>query len=71
MLIGIAMTDSSIFSSWISWSGIVLGIALIIGSAEFAGPFEDTGWKLAGMLVPIAYLLWSLWLVAAGVTLLI
>jgi hypothetical protein len=71
VLIGIAMTDAATFSDWLGWTGIVLGIALIIGSAEFAGPFEATGWKLAGMLVPIAYLLWSLWLIAAGVTLLI
>lgn len=71
LLIGFAMTDSSDFSSWLGWSGVVLGVALIVGSAEFAGPFEESGWKLAGMLVPIVYILWSLWLVAAGLTLLI
>lgn len=71
LLLGIAMTDSSAFNGWLGWSGIVLGIALIIGSVEFAGPFEESGWKLAGMLVPVVYVLWSIWLVAAGLTLLI
>ncbi len=70
-LLGIAMMDSASFSAWLGWSGVVLGLALIVGSVEFAGPFEDSGWSLAGKLVPIAYILWSLWLVAAGVTLLI
>jgi len=33
---------------------------LVVGFAEFAGPFEETGWSLAGMVVPIANGLWSL-----------
>ena len=49
----------------------MLGLALIIGSFEFAGPFEESGWTLAGTLVPIAYIGWSLWLVVVGVTLLL
>jgi hypothetical protein len=47
----------------------VLGLVLIVGSVEFAGSFEEAGWKLAGTLVPIAYIVWSLWLVVAGVSL--
>lgn len=53
------------------WPGVALGIALIAGSAEFAGPLEEAGRDLAGKLVPIAYGLWSIWLLAAGATLLI
>jgi hypothetical protein len=71
VLIGIAMTESTAFSAWLGWPGIVLGLTLIVGALEFAGSFEETGWSLAGALVPIAYGLWSLWLVAAGMTLLI
>jgi hypothetical protein len=71
LFIGIAMTDSTAFSSWLGWVGVVLGIALIVGSVEFAGPFEESGWNVAGKLIPIAYLLWSIWLVAGGITLLI
>jgi hypothetical protein len=38
---------------------------------EFVGPFEVKGWKLAGRIVPIAYIAWSLWLVISGLVLLI
>jgi hypothetical protein len=71
LLVGVAMTQADLFPAWLGWPGIVLGLALIVGSIEFAGPFEETGWRLAGMLVPIAYIVWSLWLVAAGLTLLL
>jgi hypothetical protein len=37
---------------------------------EFVGAFEPTGWKLAQILTPIAYVAWSRWLVAMGVVLL-
>jgi hypothetical protein len=71
VLIGVAMSESTVFGAWRGWPGVALGLALVVGAAEFAGPFEETGWSLAGTLVPIAYGLWSLWLVAAGVKLLI
>ena len=67
---GVAITQGHVFPFWLGWIGIVLGLALVIGSFEFAGPFEETGWRLAGTLVPIAYIAWSLWLVTAGVALL-
>jgi hypothetical protein len=44
---------------------------LIVGSAEFAGPNERDGWRLAGIVVPIAYVAWSLWLIGLGVFLLL
>jgi hypothetical protein len=69
LLVGVAMTQGDVFPTWLGWIGVVLGLALIVGSAEFAGPFEERGWGFAGMLVPIAYIVWSLWLVAAGITL--
>ena len=69
LLVGVAMTQGDVFPTWLGWIGVVLGLALIVGSAEFAGPFEERGWEFAGMLVPIAYIVWSLWLVAAGITL--
>jgi hypothetical protein len=54
--------------------GIVgLGLAplFLLGSLEFVGPFEPRGWKLAGTLVPFAYIGWSAWLLALGIGLLI
>jgi hypothetical protein len=50
---------------------VVVGIALLIGTLEFVGPNERDGWHLAGIIVPIAYLAWSVWLIVLGVFLLI
>ena len=36
-----------------------------------SGPNERDGWPLAGTIVPIAYIAWSVWLIALGVLLLI
>jgi hypothetical protein len=71
LLVGIAVTNSASYPAWFGWLGAALGLVLIIGSFEFAGSFEETGWPLAGTLVPIAYILWSVWLVGAGVGLLL
>jgi hypothetical protein len=44
-------------------------VALLIGSLEFVGPNEKDGWPLAGTIVPIAYIAWSLWLTSGPPTL--
>jgi hypothetical protein len=69
LFVGVAMTQGDVVPTGLGWIGVVLGLALIVGAAEFAGPFEERGWGFAGMLVPIAYVVWSLWLVVAGITL--
>jgi Domain of unknown function (DUF4386) len=70
VLVGTAMLQSSTFDAWLAWPGIVVGALLVIGSLEFVGRHEETGWKPAGTIVPIAYTVWSLWLVATGIVLL-
>ena len=71
VLVGIAMLQSSAFDAWLAWPGIAIGLALIVGSLEFVGPSEEKGWQLAGTIVPIACIAWSLWLVISGLVLLI
>jgi hypothetical protein len=71
VLVGIAMLQSSAFPAWLAWPGVAVGLALIVGSLEFVGRFEETGWKIAGTIVPIAYTAWSLWLVITGIVLFI
>jgi hypothetical protein len=71
LLVAIAMLQSSVFAAWLAWPGIAIGLALVVGSLEFVGRFEEKGWKLAGTIIPIAYTAWSLWLVISGVVLLI
>jgi hypothetical protein len=44
---------------------------LMICSLEFVGAIEQEGWKLAGVLTPIAYIAWSLWLIVVGVVILL
>jgi hypothetical protein len=45
----------------------VIGAVLAVCSLEFVGPFERDGWKVAGAVVPFAYIAWSAWLVALGI----
>jgi Domain of unknown function (DUF4386) len=71
MLVGVAMLQSSPFELWLAWPGIIIGLSLIVGSLEFVGRFEEQGWKLAGTIVPIAYIAWSLWLILSGLVLLV
>lgn len=52
-------------------TGIVIGIAMLIGALEFVGPFERDGFELAGTIASVGYLAWSVWLVVFGVGLLL
>jgi hypothetical protein len=70
-LVGVGMLQSSAFEDWLGWPGIIIGLFLIVGSLEFVGRFEEQGWKLAGTIVPVAYIAWSLWLILAGLLLLV
>jgi hypothetical protein len=56
---------------WMAIIGVVIGIALIVGTLEFVGPNEREGWALAGTIVPIAYIAWSIWLIVLGLLLFI
>lgn len=71
ILIGIASTQSSVLPSWLGIVGIVTGIALVVCAFEFVGRAGDAGWKVAETLTPIAYVVWSLWLIADGLAFLI
>jgi hypothetical protein len=71
VLVGVAMLDSSVFDAWLGWPGIIIGLLLVVGSLEFVGRFEEQGWKVAGAIVPISYIAWSLWLIISGLVLLV
>lgn len=68
-LIGLAIALDGVVPAWLGWVGVVVGLGLVLGSTEFLGSNEERGWKLAGDAVPILYIVWSLWLVALGITL--
>jgi len=71
ILVGSAVIQDAQLPVWFGIAGIVIGVVLAICSLEFVGPFESKGWKLAAVLTPVTYIVWSLWLVATGIALLL
>lgn len=71
ILFSVAALTSTGLPVWLSLAGIVIGVVLMIGALEFVGPAEPTGWAPAGLLVPIGYTLWSIWLIVLGIFVLI
>jgi hypothetical protein len=67
---GVALVQTSVVPDWLGVIGIVSGPLFLLCSLEFVGRDEERGWKLAAVLTPITYVLWSVWLLAVGVALL-
>jgi hypothetical protein len=67
LLVAASILSTAILPGWLGLVGIPIGGALLLGALEFVGPNEERGWPLAGTIVPIAYLAWSVWLIALGV----
>jgi hypothetical protein len=67
LLVAASILSTSVVVAWLGIAGLPIGIALMIGALEFVGPNEPKGWAFAETLVPIAYVAWSIWLVALGV----
>jgi len=70
-LVGVAVIQSDVLHPALGIIGLVLSPLFVLGSFEFVGPFERDGWKMASTMVPIAYIGWSLWLLAMGVGLIV
>jgi hypothetical protein len=67
LLVAASIISTAILPGWLGLVGIPIGGALLLGALEFVGPNEERGWPLAGTIVPIAYIAWSVWLIALGV----
>ena len=70
LLVAASVLSTSTLAPWLGWIGVPIGLALLVGCLEFVGPNERTGWSIAETMVPIAYVAWSLWLIALGIGLL-
>jgi Domain of unknown function (DUF4386) len=70
-LVGVALIQSDVLHPVFGILGLLLAPLFLLGSLEFVGSFEHAGWRLAGALVPVAYIGWSTWLLAIGIGLLI
>jgi hypothetical protein len=71
LLVAASVLSTSVLPGWLGVLGVPIGAALLVGTLEFVGPNEERGWPLAGTIVPIAYIAWSLWLIALGIALLV
>jgi hypothetical protein len=65
LLVGIVILRTAVLPRWLGASGAVLALGIAAGLAEPAG------WELGGTINTFSYLVWALWLVAVGVTLLV
>ena len=71
LLIAASILSTAVLPAWLGIIGVPIGVALLVGTLEFVGSNEPDGWALAGTIVPIAYIGWSVWLIALGVLLLV
>jgi hypothetical protein len=70
LLVAGSILSTAVLPGWLGIVGVPIGLALLLGTLEFVGPNERDGWPLAGTVVPIAYIAWSIWLIALGIFLL-
>ncbi len=71
LLVAASVLSTAVIPGWLGLAGIPIGLALFVGSLEFVGRNEERGWSLAGTIVPIAYIAWSVWLIGLGIGLVI
>ena len=71
LLVAASILSTAVLPGWLGIVCLPIGAALLVGALEFVGPNEQGGWRLAGTIVPIAYIAWSVWLIVLGVFLLI
>jgi hypothetical protein len=55
-LAGVALIQSDLLHPLFGVVGLLLAPLFLLGSLEFVGPFEARGGRLAGALVPLAYI---------------
>jgi len=65
LLVCAAIIQTGRVPAWLGWVGIVPALGVLVGV------LEETGFKAAGMINAISYLLWSVWLMGVGVALVV
>ena len=69
VVFGLALLASGTVPAILGSIAIPVGLAVALGTFEFAGRNEPEGSERIGTIVPIAYIAWSIWLLAVGVCL--
>jgi hypothetical protein len=65
ILLCIAVVQTEMVNPLFGWLGVVPALGVLVGV------LEETGFKAAGMINAISYILWSVWLIAFGIALLL
>lgn len=65
ILLCIALIQTNVANPLFGWLGLIPAIGVL------CGVFEETGFKAAGAINAISYILWSVWLIAFGIALLL
>jgi hypothetical protein len=65
VLLCAAIIKTALVHPLFGWLGILPAIGVL------AGVFEETGFKAAGVINAISYILWSIWLIAFGAAMLL
>ena len=65
VLVAVVILRTGILPRWIGASGALLALGIA------AGLGEPAGWELGGTINTFSYLVWAVWLIAFGVTLLV
>jgi len=65
ILLCITIIATDLLNPWVGWLGMIPAIGVL------TGVFEETGFRAAGMINAISYILWSVWLIALGIVLLL
>jgi hypothetical protein len=65
ILLCVSIVQTNMVNPLIGWLGILPALGLLIGV------LEETGFKAAGLINAISYILWSVWLIALGIILLL
>jgi hypothetical protein len=65
ILLCLAILGTDLVSPWFGWLGLLPALGIL------TGVFEETGFKGAGAVNAISYLLWSLWLIIFGIALIL
>ena len=65
ILLSVAVIQTDVVNPLFGWLGVVPALGIL------AGVLEETGFKAAGVINAISYILWSVWLIAFGIALLL
>jgi hypothetical protein len=65
VLLCLAIIQTGLVNPLFGWLGIIPAIGVLVGV------FEETGFRAAGAINAMSYILWSLWLVALGIAFLL